>query len=64
MLADSPAVRLRIGDVIYRGRARRVEDQAEIGAYLSALRHNYKASAATLEDFGPGNAWLFRIDPK
>ncbi len=57
---DDPRVRLKIGDKIYRGRARRVSGEEVSDAMLASARAKYEQMPASREDLP--EIWLFRID--
>lgn len=57
---EDPRVRVRVGGVLYEGRAVRVTDPAELDDAVPALLAKYEIDA---ESVAGVDAWLFRIDP-
>ncbi len=60
-IAESPDVRLRVGDTIYELRAVRVPIETEGDRFLAALKHKYDWEPSGEERDA---AWLFRLDPR
>ena len=60
-LLEDPNVRLRVGDTIYELRAVRIQDEAEVTRFMSALRRKYEFEPTEEQR---RDAWLFRLDAR
>jgi hypothetical protein len=60
-LLDDPNVRLRVGDTIYELRAMRIQDEAEVARFMTALLRKYEFEPTEEQR---RDAWLFRLDPR
>ena len=58
---DDPRVRLKVGDVIYPGRAMRVPSE-DASMFIASAAKKYPQLAGDDADL-PDDVWLFRIDP-
>ena len=60
-IGETPAVRLRIDDAVYRLRAFRVEDEAELATVNAAYVRKYEVEQ---EENFVTTAWVFRLDAR
>jgi hypothetical protein len=60
-LVDDPNVRLRVGETIYELRAVRIQDEAEVARFMTALVRKYEFEPTEEQR---REAWLFRLDPR